>query len=115
MNLYKHRLNAFYEIEALIAKIGNEKFSKYRDAVFIILNKLKPNEVYNITERVKAANHGVFIKCVCLYMIETGGCCNVMLSNDYTKVIGIQSFNDSKKEFKDYAEQVKQMREKQIA
>ena len=109
-NLSKHRLNDFYEIEAIIAKIGAEKFDRYREAVFALLTKIRMSEIYNILEQVKVANHGVFVKCACMYILSTAGNCNVMFSDDYTKVIGIQSFNDSRKSYEDYESQVKRIR-----
>ena len=109
-NLSKHRLNAFYEIEAIIAKIGAEKFDRYREAVFALLAKIRMSERYNILEQVKVANHGVFVKCVCMYILSTVGNCNVMFSDDYTQIIGIQSFNDCRKGYYDYQQQIKRMR-----
>ena len=115
MNLSKHRLNAFYEIEAIMERIGAEKFDRYRKSVFELLKKIKISESYIITEQVKPANQGVFIKCVCMYIISTEGNCNVMFSDDYTRIIGVQSFYDNRKQYEEYEEQIKHMRDNQRA
>ena len=96
MDLSHHRLNSFSEIDALVDKIGAEKFYQYQDAVFNIISKLSPGQTYNVLENVKSENQGVFIKCVCIYIIRTKGECNVIPSDDYTFVKGITPFNEGK-------------------
>jgi hypothetical protein len=108
-DLSKYRLNSIQEIDAIAEKIGEVKFYAYYDTVRIIIKNLQPGAFYDIVANVRPENIEVFIKCVCLYIRRTAGDCNFVLSDDYTKVKGIQSFNAGRAKMKAYQEQVKRM------
>lgn len=92
-NLSVHRLKSVSEIMALIETIGLKKFNSYLNTVYTLMQGLLPGDVFKIEEKVRRENQGVFIKVVCLYILETKGECNVELSNDWDSVIGIQTMN----------------------
>lgn len=102
--LIKYRLNSLTEIEAIRLKIGNDKFATYQATVNKLLRAMQPGNVFSIPDKVKPANQEVFIKVVCLYMIETAGDCNVILSDDYTHIRGVVSFNAEIKSQQEYSE-----------
>lgn len=102
--LAKYRLNSLAEIEALRLKIGQKKFITYQATVYKLLRDMQPGNVFSIPDKVKPANQDVFIKVVCLYMLETAGDCNVILSDDYTRIRGVVSFNAEIKSQQEYNE-----------
>lgn len=102
--LAKYRLNSLAEIESICMKIGQDKFAAYKDTVYNLLRDMQPGNVFSVLDKVKPTNQEVLIKVVCLYMIETAGDCNVILSDDYTHIRGVVSFNAEIKGQQEYNE-----------
>jgi hypothetical protein len=105
----RHRLNSLSEIDELVSRIGAIEFYSYQEIVFKILSALRPGNIYDIAGNIRPENIGIFIKCACVYMIKTAGDCNIVFSDDYSRIKGIQSFNTGRKEMQEYREQVKHM------
>jgi len=97
-NLSLYRLNSISEIIDLQHHIGKEKFYKYLNMVYKLAKSITLNQKYLIEQHVKKANQKVFVKCLCLYICESGSECNIEFSNDYSTVLGIQSINEYKEE-----------------
>lgn len=101
--------NSLSEIDELVARIGAEKFYSYQENVFRILAGLQPGHIYDIAGRIRSENIRVFIKCACLYIIRSGGDCNIEFSADYSRIKGIQPFNAGQQAMKAHREQLKRM------
>lgn len=87
------RLITYSEIIDLQHRIGNDKFYKYLNMVYHLAREISIGQIYPIEQHVKTANRNTFIKCVCLYMIETKSLCNIEFTNDYSSIRGIQSLD----------------------
>lgn len=99
--LSHYRLNDYSEIIDLQHRIGNDKFVKYLNMVYSLARGISIGQIYPIEQHVKTANRNIFIKCVCLYMIETGSMCNVEFANDYSSIRGIQSLDSYRQDLSD--------------
>lgn len=88
-HLSNYRLNNYSEIEKLKEEIGLIEFSKYLNSVYKTLQAIRPGEIFCIRDKVKQDNHLLFIKCACLYILETGITCNILFSDDYESIKGI--------------------------
>lgn len=110
-DLSHYRLNSYSEIIDLQHRIGDKKFYKYLNTVYTTAEGIKIGQLYTIEKEVKMANRNIFIKCVCLYMIDTGSRCNVEFSNDYSSVRGIQSFDSYRKDLEIISNKLKSMKE----
>lgn len=92
-DLSHYRLNTYSEIIDLQHRIGNDKFYKYLNMVYALAAGITIGQLYPIEQHVKTANRNIFIKCICLYIIETGDMCNIEFTNDYSSIRGTQSFD----------------------
>ncbi|MCL2328881.1 MAG: hypothetical protein FWC39_10285 [Bacteroidetes bacterium] len=97
-----YRLNDLAELDELERAIGTEKFYAYLEAVYKLCGELTPGAVYNIAENIKAENRELFIKLCCRYMLslQPKGECNIEFEDKYfTEIRGVQTFNDSMREW----------------
>lgn len=104
------RLNTYSEIINLQHRIGNDKFCKYLNMVYHLAKGITVGQLYHIEQHVKTVNRNIFIKCICLYMIETKSLCNVEFSTDYSSIRGIQSFDSYSKDLAIRSNKLKSMK-----
>lgn len=109
-DLSHYRLNTYSEIIDLKHRIGNDKFNKYLNTVYALVEGITIGQSYPIEQHVKTANRKIFIKCVCLYIIETGSLCNIEFTNDYSSIFGIQSFDSYSKDLVIRSNKLKSMK-----
>jgi len=109
-DLSHYRLNSYSEIIDLQHRIGNDKFYKYLNMVYALAGGITIGQMYPIEQHVKTANRNIFIKCVCLYMIETGSRCNIEFTNDYSSVRGIQPYDSYSKDLEIISNKLKSMK-----
>jgi hypothetical protein len=66
----KYRLTDYSFIEEYEQRMGKEHFRKYRDGVYIHLTGMKAGEKFAVEKPVKKENLDLFIKTVCLFILE---------------------------------------------
>lgn len=77
----QYRLNDYSFIEEYEKKMGQNYFRKYRDDVYIFLINMKVDEKFSIERNVKKENFDLFIKIICLFILE--GHPDYEFTNDY--------------------------------
>lgn len=96
-DLSRYRLNSISELDSISAKIDQGKFLKYKESVYNMLLNLREGECFDIVLKIRAENQEIFIKCVCCYMIEMRGDCNIIFSDDFSMIKGVVPFNTYKR------------------
>jgi hypothetical protein len=80
----QYRLNDYSFIGEYERRMGKDYFRKYRDEVYIHLMSMKPGDRFSIETLVKEENLDLFIKIVCLFILE--GHPNYEFTDDYKHV-----------------------------
>jgi len=106
-NLSQHRLCSLAELNSYKESLGESNFEDYKKRVYGMLSKITPKAVFDIKSNLNDKNKPLFIKTACLYMIEKEGDCNIEFMNDYSKIIGIKSFNQDQREQSEYNEKTR--------
>lgn len=109
-DLSTYRLNSECEFITLYKSIPLEKLNAYKERVFKLLGALQEKEYFDIVKNIRVENQEVFIKCVCLYIIQTGADCNVEFTDNFLQLRGIQSYNAGLKEMREYRRQVERIK-----
>lgn len=81
----KHRMNDYDWIAKYQSIMGKEEFFYFLNRVYKRMLQMKTGETYKIANKVQEANRDLFIKIVCLFILE--GNQNYIFSEDYTKII----------------------------
>jgi hypothetical protein len=77
-------MNDYDWIDTYQQKMGKEAFRQYRNSVYEMLMGMRPGEYFTIDDHVKTENIDLFIKMVCLFIVE--GNHQYDFTNDYKKV-----------------------------
>ncbi|MDR1116614.1 MAG: hypothetical protein LBL33_10820 [Tannerella sp.] len=80
----QYRLNDYSFIGEYERRMGTEYFRKYRDDVYIHLAKMNPGDRFSVEILVKKENLDLFIKLVCLFILE--GNPDYEFTDDYKNV-----------------------------
>lgn len=90
-DLSLYRLNNYSELQTFLSENDNKTFHAYRELVYVRMNSLKPGHSFKIRSKVKEENFELFIKTVCLYILESADKCNIIFSDDYEIIIGVKT------------------------
>jgi hypothetical protein len=80
----QYRLNDYSFIGEYEQRMGKENFRKYRDDVYIHLTNMKPGEKFSVEQKLRAENIDLFIKIVCLFILDNHY--DYEFTNDYKHV-----------------------------
>lgn len=65
--------------------LGNLTKNEYLNKVFLFINKMRQGQSIEIAKKVQPENTEIFIKCVCVYILETD-IYDIEFSNDFLKI-----------------------------
>lgn len=84
----KYRLTNLSEIEPYKEKMGKRKFYDYGISIYEALNKIPRDKPFDVYVNVKRVNLPLFIKIVCMFMIDYPGF--VDFNQSYTKIYNVR-------------------------
>lgn len=85
MDLQKYRYDGSLEwYEEECKRIGTERVKQIIDAVYKLLNELKPNCTFDIARCTKPENHRLVVMACCLYIMD--GNTNYEFNETFTQI-----------------------------
>lgn len=87
MDLSEYRLKHPSEIEQYKNQMGEKEFYKYAISIYKHLANMIRDTKFDITKKVSKENHEMFIKIICLYMMDFPG--QLQINETFTEILKI--------------------------
>ncbi len=84
MDLSRYRLTDLSQLDPFKEQMGEKQYYEYAFSVYRQLARLEPGNKFSITKYVKEKNMDLFVKIVCMYMIDFPG--QVVFNDDFTEI-----------------------------